>query len=87
MAMTTSERLHKLVDELSDAEADATLQFVAAHGHGDVGTAEMLPLPAGWQTCPPGGRPSTGWPAWMQCAAGADARHRRERRGGGVRQG
>lgn len=28
--MTTKERLHRLVDELSDADADATLQFIAA---------------------------------------------------------
>jgi hypothetical protein len=28
--MTTKERLHKLVDELTDAEADETLRYVAA---------------------------------------------------------
>jgi hypothetical protein len=59
--MTTKERLHKLVDELSDAEADATLQFVAARGHGD---AEMLPLPAGWRTLP-SGRAAPNWVAGL----------------------
>jgi hypothetical protein len=32
--MTTRERLHKLVDELSDAEADVTLRFAAARHEG-----------------------------------------------------
>jgi hypothetical protein len=32
--MTTKERLHKLVDELSAQEADETLQFVAARRPG-----------------------------------------------------
>jgi hypothetical protein len=35
--VTTKERLHKLVEELSDAEADATLRFaVARHEGGSV---------------------------------------------------
>jgi hypothetical protein len=67
MAMTTKERLHKLVDELSDAEADATLQFVAARGHGDAGAAEMLPLPADWQTLP-SGRAAPNWVAGLDDA-------------------
>ena len=33
-AMTTKERLHKLVDELSEAEADETLRFAVAHHEG-----------------------------------------------------
>jgi hypothetical protein len=32
--MTTKERLHKLVDELSEAEADETLRFAAARHEG-----------------------------------------------------
>ncbi len=65
MAMTTKERLHKLVDELSDAEADATLQFVAERTHGEAGEAEMLPLPEGWRTLP-SGRPAPNWVAGLE---------------------
>lgn len=32
--VTTKERLHKLVEELSDAEADETLRFAAARHEG-----------------------------------------------------
>ncbi len=32
--MTTKERLHRLVDELSEAEADETLRFAAARHDG-----------------------------------------------------
>jgi len=32
--MTTKERLHKLVDELSEAEADETLRFATARHEG-----------------------------------------------------
>jgi hypothetical protein len=32
--VTTKERLHKLVDELSEAEADATLDFIALRREG-----------------------------------------------------
>lgn len=64
MTMTTKERLHKLVDELSDEEADATLQLVAARGHHDAGAPEMLPLPADWQTLP-SGRTAPNWVAGL----------------------
>jgi hypothetical protein len=33
--MTTKERLHKLVDELSEVEADAMLRFAAARHQGE----------------------------------------------------
>jgi hypothetical protein len=33
--VTTKERLHKLVDELSDAEADETLRFAVARHEGE----------------------------------------------------
>lgn len=33
--MTTKERLHKLVDELSDREADEALRLIAARREGD----------------------------------------------------
>jgi hypothetical protein len=33
--MTTKERLHKLVDELSEREADATLRFAVARREGE----------------------------------------------------
>jgi len=66
MFMTTKERLHKLVDELSEAEVDATLEFVASHGgHGDLeGEAEMLPLPPAWQLLP-SGRTAPNWVAGL----------------------
>jgi hypothetical protein len=36
MFVTIKEHLHKLVDELSEADADATLEFVASRGgHGE----------------------------------------------------
>ena len=49
--MTTKERLHKLVDELSDREAENTLRLLDArhrgeHTEGD--RSEMAPLPDGW---------------------------------------
>jgi len=71
--MTTKERLHRLVDELSEAEVDATLEFVASHGGpGDVeAEAEMLPLPTAWQLLP-SGRPTPNWVAGLD-----DVRHGR----------
>lgn len=36
--MTTKERLHELVDELTEAEADETLQLVVARRQGRNGT-------------------------------------------------
>jgi predicted nucleic acid-binding protein len=87
-AMITKERLHKLVDGLSEAEADATLEFVVSRGHGEGASRPRC------FRCPPRRRPCrsgvplpTGWPDWTRCAAGADARRRRERRCRGVRQG
>ncbi len=63
--MTTKERLHKLVDELSEAEVDATLEFVASRGHENLeGEAEMLPLPPTWQLLP-SGRPAPNWVAGL----------------------
>ena len=35
--MTTKERLHRLVDELSESEADATLDFIALRRKGETG--------------------------------------------------
>jgi hypothetical protein len=32
--MTTKERLHELVDGLSDAEADEALEYIASRGNG-----------------------------------------------------
>ncbi len=63
--MTTKERLHKLVDGLSEADADATLEFVVSRGRGEgAEEAEMLPLPASWQTLP-SGRPAPNWVAGL----------------------
>jgi hypothetical protein len=79
--VTTKERLHKLVDELSKQEADATLDFLVSRGEGrrsrDVGRRnppgawgepEMLPLPKGWGWGwgrPPSGRSATNWVAGL----------------------
>ena len=38
--MTTKERLHKLVDELTEAEADDALRYVASR-HGDATTGSF----------------------------------------------
>lgn len=49
--MTTKERLHKLVDELSDHEAENTLRLLDARHRGDhseSNESEMASLPAGW---------------------------------------
>ncbi|HEY2632666.1 MAG TPA: hypothetical protein VGI26_09855 [Solirubrobacteraceae bacterium] len=60
--MTTKERLHELVDGLSEAEADATLEFVVSREHS--GDAEMLPLPTSWLTLP-SGQPAPNWVAGL----------------------
>jgi glutamate synthase domain-containing protein 1 len=63
--MTTKERLHKLVDGLSEAEADAALEFVVSRGRSEhTEEAEMLPLPPSWQTLP-SGRPVPNWVAGL----------------------
>ncbi len=59
-------------DGLSEAEADATLEFVVSRGHSEgVEEPEMLLL----GPCLPYVPLQTGWLAWTKCAAGADARH------------
>jgi hypothetical protein len=64
--MTTKEQLHKLVDELSEAEVDAALEFVASHGRRSEleGEPEMLPLPPAWQLLP-SGRQAPNWVAGL----------------------
>jgi hypothetical protein len=73
MLMTTKEYLHKLVEELSEAEVDATLEFVASRGrHGEFEEEpEMLPLPPSWQLLP-SGRRAPNWVAGLD-----DVRHGR----------
>jgi hypothetical protein len=73
MAMTTKEYLHKLVEELSETEVDATLEFVASRGgHSELdGEPEMLPLPPAWQVLP-SGRQAPNWVAGLD-----DVRHTR----------
>jgi hypothetical protein len=39
--MTTRERLHKLVDELSEAEADEALELIASRSKDDVTDADV----------------------------------------------
>lgn len=49
--MTTKGRLHKLVDELSDREAETTLRLLDAMRRGEHiegSESEMAALPAGW---------------------------------------
>jgi hypothetical protein len=64
--VTTKEHLHKLVDELSEADVDATLEFVASRGgHGELaGEPEMLPLPPSWRLLP-SGRQAPNWVAGL----------------------
>lgn len=51
--MTAKERLHELVDGLSEVEAHAMLEFVVSRAHREeTEEAEMLPLPVAWQTLP-----------------------------------
>jgi hypothetical protein len=66
MFVTTKEHLHKLVDELSEAEVDATLEFVASRGgYGESNEEpEMLPLPPAWQLLP-SGRHAPNWVAGL----------------------
>jgi hypothetical protein len=49
--VTTKERLHKLVDELSEAEADETLRFAVAR-HENQGTALGQAIAAGYERIP-----------------------------------
>jgi hypothetical protein len=51
--MTTKERLHRLVDELSDRDAENTLRLLDARRRGEqagagAGDPEMAALPHGW---------------------------------------
>jgi hypothetical protein len=65
-AVTTKERLHQIIEELSEAEAGATLEFIAPHrGHVAIeGPPEMLPLPDAWQRLP-SGAPAPNWVAGL----------------------
>ncbi len=49
--MTTKEQLHKLVDELSESEADETLRFVVAR-HENPSTALGQAIAAGYERLP-----------------------------------
>jgi hypothetical protein len=65
-AVTTKERLHQIVDELSEADAGVALEFIASRG-GEVaaeGPPEMLPLPVAWQRLP-SGAPAPNWVAGL----------------------
>lgn len=47
---TTKERLHRLVDDLSETEAESTLHLLDSRRAADAGAVaepEMAPLPAG----------------------------------------
>jgi hypothetical protein len=62
--VTTKERLHQIVDELSEADAGAALEFIASHSDHPAreGAPEMLPLPDAWQYLP-SGAPVPNWVA------------------------
>ncbi|HEV3323321.1 MAG TPA: hypothetical protein VG147_14150 [Solirubrobacteraceae bacterium] len=62
--MTTKERLHKRVDELSESEAECA-QIVIEHGtNGSETEPELAPLPEGWGRLPSGG-PAPNWVAGL----------------------
>lgn len=65
-AVTTKERLHQIVEELSEAEAGATLEFIASRSDhmANEGPPEMLPLPDAWQRLP-SGAPAPNWVAGL----------------------
>lgn len=55
--MTTKERLHRLVDRLSDQEAKEALRLLDAELRAETdadGEAEIASLPDGWGTTPTG---------------------------------
>jgi hypothetical protein len=63
--MTTKEHLHKLVDELSEAEADDALRYVASRQNGGVDTPDepdTVGLPESWKTFDDG-TPQPNWTA------------------------
>ncbi len=59
--MTTRQRLHQLVDELTDAEVDDLTQIIVARRTGDL-EPEMAELPAAWRTLDDGS-PAPNWVA------------------------
>jgi hypothetical protein len=70
--MTTKERLHRLVDELSDAEA-AEARIVVGHDAHDE-TRQPKPevdIPVGWETFADG----TSQPDWEQALRRSRASH------------
>ncbi len=62
--VTTKERLHKLVDELSEREADETLRFAVAR-HENQSTAIGREIAAGYERLPQ----TTEEDAWAQANA------------------
>jgi hypothetical protein len=64
--MTTKERLHELVDELSDQEAADTLEYAAARRNGEEDDgAEVVGLPESWKTFEDG-TPQPNWTALIR---------------------
>jgi hypothetical protein len=59
--MTTREKAHALLDELSDAELDEVVKLLKVRHEGDE-EPEMAELPAAWQRLP-SGAPAPNWVA------------------------
>jgi hypothetical protein len=58
--MTTREKAHALLDELSDEELDEVVKLLAIRHEG--GEPEMAELPASWEHLP-SGSPAPNWVA------------------------
>jgi hypothetical protein len=59
--MTTREKAHALLDELSDAELDEIVRLMEVR-HEESGEPEMAELPETWQQLP-SGAPAPNWVA------------------------
>jgi hypothetical protein len=59
--MTTREKAHALLDELSDAELDEVVELIEVRHEGSA-KPEMAELPASWQHLP-SGEPAPNWVA------------------------
>ena len=60
-AMTTREKAHALLDELSDAELDEVVKQLEVR-HEDHAAPEMAELPEAWRRLP-SGKPAPNWVA------------------------
>jgi hypothetical protein len=63
--MTTREKAHALLDELSDAELDEIVKLIEVRHEEDEGP-EMAELPEAWRRLPSGAPAPTGSPLSMR---------------------